>query len=412
MAQRIVVMKFGGKSLETLDLFQTVATYISERLARETDLRVVAVVSAMGKRTDEVLANIQALHNNPPQREVAAALQVGEAESAPYLAVALMSRKIQASSYNAWQLGIQTTGGHEEARITAINRDKLLQALASNHVVVVTGFQGISELHEDELTVLGRGGSDATAVALGTVLGSTVEFYKAGVAGVHAFDPGISPRARVLPHLTYDEAMMLTEYGHEFLMTRSLDIARRFGVRLEFRPTPGSPNYDPWHAATIIDAGGTTRIERDDQGLRALATKSRQALIVVSNVPNIPGWSHRIFGCIDLPFIDSYQASVGERAVVVIVSREVDADTIAAKLQALDDVRVAVHKSLANITLIDRSASQQTKIFDRISVALDAVHINIQGQYSSGFFIHTFVDSADRNRAVLAIGREFGLEEN
>lgn len=411
MEQKIVVMKFGGKSLETLDLFQAVATYINERLARETDLRIITVVSAMGKRTDEILANIRALHQNPPQREVAAALQVGEAESAPYLATALAGRGIRASSYNAWQLGIQTAGGYEEARITAINRDKLLQALAKNQVIVVTGFQGISELHEDELTVLGRGGSDATAVALGAVLGSTVEFYKGGAAGVHAFDPRTSPRARVLPHLTYDEAMMLTEYGHEFLMTRSLDIARRFGVRLEFRPTPGSLDYDPWQAATIIDAGGTTRIERDDLSLRALAVKSRQALIVVSNVPNIPGWSRRIYDCIDLPFIDSYQAGAGDKAFVVIVSREVDADTIAAKLQALNDVEVAVHKSLANITLIDRSANQQTKIFARIGSALEAGGVNIQGQYSSGFFIHTLVCAQDRNRAVLSIGREFGLEE-
>lgn len=411
MGEKIVVMKFGGKSLQTLDLFRAVAGYINERLTREPDLRVVAVVSAMGKRTDEILINLRALHQNPPQRELAAALQVGEAESAPYLAVALAQLGIQASSYNAWQLGILTAGGHEEARITAINRDKLLQALSRNKVAVVTGFQGVNELCEDELTVLGRGGSDATAVALGAVLGSTVEFYKAGVAGVHAFDPNISSRARVLPHLTYDEAMMLTEYGHEFLMTRSLDIARRFGVSLEFRPTPGLARHDPWSAATIIDAGGTSRIERDDFSLRALAVKNRQALIVVSNVPNIPGWSRKIYDCVDLPFIDSYQAGAGELAFVVIVSREVDADTIAGKLGALEDIKIAVHKSLANITLIDRGANQASKIFARISSALEASGINIQGQYSSGFFIHTLVRAEDRNPAVLSIGREFGLED-
>ncbi len=411
MAEKIVVMKFGGKSLASLELFQAVAQYIAERITRDNALRVVAVVSAMGKRTDAILANIKWLHNDPPQRELAAALQVGEAESAPYLATALTATGVRAQSYNAWQLGIQTAGGHEEARITTVNQEKLLQALSLNQVAVVTGFQGINELHEDELTVLGRGGSDTTAVALAATLSCGVEFYKAGVAGVHAYNPNISPRAKVLTHLTYDEAMMLTEYGYEFLMTRSLDIARRFGIRLEFRQTPGLPNHDPWVVATMIDAGGTTRIERTNQDLRAIAVKENQALIVVSNVPNIPGWSRQIYDCIDLPFIDSYQAGAGSRAFVVIISHEASANQIAALLRGLPNIKVTTHESLANITLIDRSANQETHIFARIGKALETAEVNIQGQYSSGFFIHTLVNLADKDAAVLAIGQEFGLEE-
>ncbi len=409
----LLVMKYGGKSLANLDLIRAVALYIKERLSHQAELKIAVVVSAMNNRTDEILENMRALNPDSPERELAAALQVGETESAAYLATAITSLGVKARSYNALQLGIQTFGGHDKARIKGIDRECLDRAFSENRVIVVAGYQGVSDLSRSEIAVLGRGGSDITAVALAAELRCDVEFYKAGVAGVHTFDPRISKKARVFKHLRFAPAISLAEYGYEFLMTRSLQVAERFGVTIEFRQTPGLLDHDPWKVATIIDPGETHDIEENNDPLCAVAVKEHQTLIVFGGVPNIPGWSDKIYSLVDVPFIDSWQASFGNKATVAILINEEDTDNMLSTLSRIqsDEVTLMITRNLANVTLIHSQANSESRIFYRIGKWLHEAGVNIQAQYSSGMFIHTLVSCSDLNAAVLTLAKEFGLEE-
>lgn len=221
LMKKTLVMKFGGASVATPDHFAQIANII---LARKQEYqRIVIVVSAMGDTTDQLIALAKQVHPNPPRREYDMLVSVGERISIALLAMALVLKDSQAVSFTGSQSGIITCSSHSNARIVDVRPHRILKALENEKIVIVAGFQGVSQT--GEITTLGRGGSDTSAVALGVALkAECVEFYK-DVSGIYSEDPKINPCAELFPLLSYETAARIVENGHPVLHSRCINLA-------------------------------------------------------------------------------------------------------------------------------------------------------------------------------------------
>lgn len=225
---KTVVMKFGGASVATPEHFSKIADIIVARFNEFQ--RIAIVVSAMANTTDQLISLAMQVNPNPPRREYDMLVTVGERISISLLAMALAAKKHEAISFTGSQSGIITCSRHAEARIVEVRPHRLLPCLDLGKVVIVAGFQGVSRA--GEITTLGRGGSDTTAVALGVALkAQQVEFYK-DVPGIFSEDPKKNPSAFLLPKLTYDEALNIVDNGAKVLHPRCLSLAKRNGIPL------------------------------------------------------------------------------------------------------------------------------------------------------------------------------------
>lgn len=251
-----IIMKFGGAAVATPDHFSDIASIVISRA--QTYQRVVVVVSAMGNTTDELIALAKKVNPDPPRREYDMLVTVGERMSCSLLAMALARKNCEAVSFTGSQAGIITCGKHTDARIVDVRPTRLLSLLDSGKVAIVAGFQGVSL--QGEITTLGRGGSDTTAVALGVTLqASEVEFYK-DVPGVFEDDPKKNPHATFYEQLTYSHALNIVSKGGKILHPRCLQMAYRNYLPLKVRSfqTYGS---DHGEKCTIISEVGN-RLDR------------------------------------------------------------------------------------------------------------------------------------------------------
>jgi len=227
-----IVMKFGGASMAKVSLFAPLAALIEERL--KTFAQIVVVVSAMGETTDELLELAYVVHPNPPKREQDMLITAGERVSIALLAMALDYRGIKAISFTGSQSGIITTSEHSQAKIIEVRPYRIEKALEEKKVAIVAGFQGMSV--DKEITTLGRGGSDTSAVALAVALNAKrVEFYK-DVPGIGEDNPKTHPDTPIFSHLTYDGALDIIGKGAEVLHHNALLLAKEKGIELQIRP--------------------------------------------------------------------------------------------------------------------------------------------------------------------------------
>ena len=236
----MIVQKFGGSSLADRDRIRRAAGISAE--ARRRGNRLVVVVSAAGDSTDALLETAKELHPHPPLRELDALVATGEQQSAALLAIVLQSMGLAARSFSGWQAGIATDPCHGEAAILRVEPRRLLRALDSGEIAVVAGFQGLSP--EEEITTLGRGGSDTTAVALASALrAERCEIYT-DVDGIYTADPRLIPSARVLPEIDYRDMLHLAEAGSQVLHPASVRLAMEHSLPLRllssFRAGEGS----------------------------------------------------------------------------------------------------------------------------------------------------------------------------
>ncbi len=250
---RTLVMKFGGSAMATSEQFGRIAEIIEKR--SEEYSRIVVVVSAMGGVTDQLETLARQVHPSPPKREMDMLISAGERVSTSLLAMALSLRGKEAISFTGSQSGILTTGDHAEAAILDVRPVRLLPHLESGKIVIVAGFQGVSL--EKEITTLGRGGSDTSAVAIGVALhAEKVEFYK-DVPGICTLDPKQMPKAKVISSLTYDAALTIVDRGAKVLHARAIHLAKR--------------NHLPMHVRSFCTEGEGTWI--GERGGRKQCTK-------------------------------------------------------------------------------------------------------------------------------------------
>lgn len=227
LSKPIVILKFGGAAAQNVDCFATIAEIVSRKCR---DAHVVVVVSAMGDTTDQLLALGLRVHPQPPPREQDMLVSVGERISIALLAMALHLKGKEAVSFTGSQSGIITSNRHADAAILDVKPHRIMRVLRTGAVAIVAGFQGVSR--EGEITTLGRGGSDTTAVALGVALGaSKVEFYK-DVLGVYSADPKKDPHASLFEQLSFEAMRSVLEAGSEVLHLRALELAAKNGIPL------------------------------------------------------------------------------------------------------------------------------------------------------------------------------------
>ena len=224
----LTVMKFGGSSVADLAHIRNVAQRCIEK--QQSGSQVVVVLSAMGKTTDNLIATAKQITPNPSRREMDMLLSTGEQVSVSLMAMTLLQMGVSAVSLNAWQVPMHTTSDYQNAKFKRIDTDRIRKELDGNKIVVITGFQGINKY--DDITTLGRGGSDTTAVALAAELHADVCVIYTDVDGVYTADPRVVPNAKKMEEVTYDEMLEMASLGAKVLHSRCVEIAKKYGVEL------------------------------------------------------------------------------------------------------------------------------------------------------------------------------------
>ncbi|MBM3245274.1 MAG: aspartate kinase [Candidatus Omnitrophica bacterium] len=282
MHKKLIVQKFGGSSVANVERIQNVAKRVVEYRKLGHDL--VVVVSALGDTTDELVELAAKINTEPSEREMDMLLSTGEQISVALLAMAIHKLKKEAISFTGAQVGIITDTSHTKARIIKINADKIREELSKGKIVIVAGFQGVT-LTQD-ITTLGRGGSDLTAVALAKELrADECEIYT-DVEGIYTTDPRIEPKAKKINALTYDEMLEMASLGAQVMQSRSIEVAKKFDVPIHVR-------------SSFSDSPGTMilrEVKRMEDVLVSSVTLNRgESKITVCTVPDKPGVAAKIF---------------------------------------------------------------------------------------------------------------------
>jgi aspartate kinase len=278
----VIVQKFGGTSLGSAARIRRASRRIAETW--RAGHQVVAVVSAMGHTTDRLIALAHDVNPEPAPRELDMLVANGETISAPLVAMCLEGMGLPAVSLSGLQAGVRTSGHHSRARIREVRPERILQALEAGRVPVVAGFQGVSE--ELEITTLGRGGSDTTAVALAVALGAEACEIYTDVDGIFTADPRVVPRARLLSHISYEEILEMAAVGARVLHPRAVEIGELYNMPIHVR---SSINRRP---GTMIVA----QVPMEDRNrVRGVAHESNVAKITVLGVPDRPGIAAAVF---------------------------------------------------------------------------------------------------------------------
>ncbi len=266
---KIIVQKYGGSSVADTDKIKNVAKRIAKKI--EEGSKLVVVVSAMGKTTDNLIKLAKEITQNLVPRELDMLLTTGEQVSASLLALALNDIGYASKSLNAFQAAIMTTGDFTQARIKNLKTKKIKNLLKENDAIIVTGFQGITE--EGEITTLGRGGSDTSAVALAAALQAKCEIYS-DVAGIYTTDPRLHPGAKKLKYITYDEMLEMSSLGAKVLHSRSVEIAKKFGITI-------------YCGSTFSDEEGSYVMKKNIEQpiVSGLSVMDNQTQVTLSNLP-------------------------------------------------------------------------------------------------------------------------------
>ena len=278
----LIVQKYGGSSVADVVKIQNVARRVAESAPGH---QLVVVVSAMGKTTDGLVSLAQQLGPAPDPREMDMLLATGEQITIALLAMALHAQGFKARSFTGAQAGMRTDRSHTKARIAQITAERVRAALEAGAIAVVAGFQGLSD--EDEITTLGRGGSDLTAVALAAALKADVCEIYTDVDGVYTADPNVVREARKLPRVAYDEMLEMASLGAKVLQARSVEFAKKYSVpvhvRSTFKPDPG----------TLVTRED---LSMEDVVVTGITHDRGQAKLSILRVPDRPGIASRVFG--------------------------------------------------------------------------------------------------------------------
>jgi aspartate kinase len=368
----IVVQKYGGTSVADPERIKAVADRVRDSHSSGYD--VVVVVSAMGDTTDDLLELAARISESPPRREVDMLLSAGERISMALLAMALHERGVPAVSYTGSQAGILTDSSHGEARITRITGERVRESLEEGKVVIVAGFQGVDP-RSKEITTLGRGGSDATAVALAAALGAdSVEIYT-DVDGVFTADPRIVPDARKLEEVPYEEMLELSAGGASVLMTRSVEFGRRFEVPINVR------------SSFTDDVGTWVREASMEQAIvSGIAHDRSAAKVTVNRVPDRPGVAAALFGSlaragINVDMIVQNVSHDGTTDISFTVPRAnlTDAERIAKQVaHGIGAGSVDVDPDIAKVSIVGAGMKSQPGVAARMFETLAAAGINIE----------------------------------
>ena len=403
-AQDIVVMKFGGTSVaEPDDLRRAAARIVA---ARERGDGVVAVLSARGKTTDELVAMAHEISPRPAAREMDMLLSVGERISCALCAMAIGDMGQNAISLTGSQAGIVTDATHTKARIIDVRADRIRSALADDSIVLVAGFQGVSPDRGD-VTTLGRGGSDTTAVALAAALEASVCEIYTDVQGVFSADPRVVPDARKLEVLSFEEMLEMASSGARVLQHRAVEYARNHQVRIHCR-------------SSFEDGPGTLILAEEETMERPLVTavthSDAEARVTMAGVTDEPGTAGRIFGAlaeasVNVDMIIQNEPVSAEHGADL--SFTVAADDIAAAIETLDGIGlgsgVQTDDQIGTVAIVGAGMRSHPGVAAKVFETLGSEGINIQMISTSPIKISCVISSDRLDDAVRALHTAFEL---
>ncbi len=277
----LIVQKYGGTSVGSYDRIRNVASRV--KALHDEGHQIAVVVSAMGGVTDKLIAMAKEMSSNPPERELDVLLSTGEQQSIALVSMALREMGVEAVSVTGRQAGMITMGSHTRARISTIEESLLQRYLKEGKVVIVAGFQGVNE--EGLVQTLGRGGSDLSAIAVAAAAKADVCQILTDVDGVYTADPRIVPKARKIDEISYDEMLELASVGTKVMQSRSVEFAKKYGVKFEVR---SSLNNNP---GTIVIEEHPTM---ESVVIRGVSIERAQARVTITGIPDEPGMSGRI----------------------------------------------------------------------------------------------------------------------
>ena len=397
----LIVQKFGGSSVADADRIRNVARIITETYRRGHS--VVAVLSAQGDTTDDLIAKAAEINPNGSKREMDMLLSTGEQISCSLCAMAIEAMGYPVISLTGWQAGFRTNSVYGDARIKRLDTERVESELARNRVVVVAGFQGLNR--SDDITTLGRGGSDTSAVALAAALHADRCQIFTDVEGVYTADPRKIPKATRLKEITFDEMLELASLGAQVLNNRSVELAKKYGVELEvlssINPIPG----------TIVKE--ETKVE--GMLIKGVAKDDNVAVISILGVPDVPGMSFKVFSLlaqrnINVDIILQSSGDAGKKDLIFTVPLG-DAESAMAVLKEhrnrFGGGEITVNKDCAKVSVVGAGMQSHPGVASHMFEALGGQNINIHMISTSEIKISVIIDKADADRAVAAIHDAF-----
>ena len=397
----LIVCKFGGTSVASPERIQMVAKKLIAK--KQAGHQVVAVVSAMGKTTDELVGLAASLNDNPPAREMDRLLSTGEQVSMTLLAMAIEARGYKAMSFTGRQAGIETDGTHAKAKIVKVHNERIMEALNRGVIAVVAGFQGIDA--NGDITTLGRGGSDTTAVAVAHGLDADVCEIYSDVDGVYTADPRVCPRAKKLDVISYDDMLELSSSGAGVLQMRAVEFARKYQVVIHSR-------------SAFSDAEETDMME--EAVITGIAHDTSEVKFTIRGVPDMTGVAAKVFSALagNAVSVDMIIQNISEAGITDISFTCPGADLARAKEtieRILPDISARdydVDEDIAKVSLVGTGMKSSPGVAARAFSTLGENQINILAISTSPIRLSVVVDGAQAAAAVRCLHKAFDLDSD
>jgi aspartate kinase len=401
----LTVMKFGGSSVGTTERMGRVAQRIVEKKLQGD--RVVVVVSAMGDTTDDLIDKAREINGNPPAREMDMLLTTGEQISVALLSMAIHKLGHGAKSYTGWQAGIVTEATHGKAKISDISPERIFAALDEGNVVIVAGFQGMTE--GGEITTLGRGGSDTTAVALAAALKADVCEIYTDVDGIYSTDPRVVKCARKLDEISYDEMLELAHLGAAVLHPRAVEYAKHYNVNLVVR------------SSFTNNAGTLVREEAQmEQGIvvRGIAADKNVARISVLGVEDVPGVLAKMFGAlaeqgIDVDIIVQSGVQDGKADfsfTVSLADRSKALDVLAGIKTEVPYREATFEEGLVKVSIVGAGMVSNPGVAAQMFEAISSVGVSIKMVSTSEIKVSCVIAAEPVQEVIRALHTAYGLD--
>ncbi|MBI4972458.1 MAG: aspartate kinase [Candidatus Omnitrophica bacterium] len=404
MHKGLIVQKFGGSSVANVARIQNVARRVVSY--KKKGCALVVVVSALGDTTDELIELANKINPEPSEREMDMLLSTGEQISVALLAMAIHKLGFEAISFTGAQVGIITDTSHTRARIIKINADKIKEELRKGRIVIVAGFQGVT-LNQD-ITTLGRGGSDLTAVALAKELeASACEIYT-DVEGIYTTDPRIEPKARKIAQITYEEMLEMASLGAQVMQARSIEVAKKFNVPIHVR-------------SSFSEKPGTLIIKEvkrmEDVVVTGVTLNRNEAKFTICNVPDRPGVAAKIFkelssGGINVDMIVQNVSHTRQTDISFTVNKTNTAKTMRIVKQAASKIGagdILEDRDIARVSVVGVGMKSHPGVAATMFGALAKNKINIEMISTSDISISCIIQKKFAQEAVRALHEKFGL---
>ncbi len=394
----LIVQKFGGSSVANAERLFNVARIVSDTYNKKNS--VVVVVSAQGDTTDDLIEKAMEINPHPSKREMDALLSTGEQISASLLAMALEKLGYPVISLTGWQAGFHTDTNHGASRIKDVQAERIENELAKNNIVIVTGFQGINRY--DDITTLGRGGSDTSAVAIAAVLKADLCQIYTDVDGVYTADPRKVKNAKKLDEITFDEMLELATLGAQVLHNRSVEMAKKYNVNLEvvssLERVPGTKVKEVIKVEKML--------------IRGVTSDKNVARISIMELPDSPGIAFKIFSAlasrrIDVDIILQSIGRNNTKDISFTVSKDNKDLAIEVLHSVIPNASVTCNDQISKVSIVGAGMQSNPGVAAKMFEALADANINIQMISTSEIKLSVLIDQKDTDRAVQVIHEAF-----